>query len=29
MGQRTQIGVNVRYIEENGTEHIERAIFHY
>lgn len=29
MGQRTQIGVNLRYIEENGTEHIERAIFHY
>ena len=29
MGQRTQIGVNLRCIEENGTEHIERAIFHY
>lgn len=29
MGQRTQIGINVKFIAENGTEYIERGVYHY
>ena len=29
MGQRTQIGINVKFIGENGMEYIERGVYHY
>ena len=29
MGQRTQIGINVKFIAGNGTEYIERGVYHY
>ena len=29
MGQRTQIGINVKFIGENGAKYIERGVYHY
>ena len=29
MGQRTQIGVNIKFIDNEGNEHIAREIYHY
>ena len=29
MGQRTQIGINVKFVSGNGTEYIERGVYHY
>ena len=29
MGQRTQIGINVKFVSGNGKEYIERGVYHY
>lgn len=29
MGQRTQIGINVKFVSGNGKEYIERGVYMY
>lgn len=29
MGQRTQIGINVKFISKSGREYIERGVYYY
>ena len=29
MGQRTQLAINVKFIDTKGKEHIEREVYHY
>ena len=29
MGQRTQLAINVKFIDTKGEEHVEREVYHY